>query len=171
MKRLIVMRHAKAERDSASGRDFDRDLTDRGIRDAILMAEVLRRYAIKPDLALVSPALRTTKTFETVAQTLSLVITPLSEQVMFNASAGTLRRLIEDEEDRAETLLVIAHNPGVADLCLQYLKEGGASAATMAKLMMGFPTAGMMVFTLDPAGRPLYDGLFIPSEHGGGAGE
>ncbi len=30
MKRLILFRHAKTERDSDSGRDFDRRLTDRG---------------------------------------------------------------------------------------------------------------------------------------------
>ena len=37
MKTLYVLRHAKTERDSESGRDFDRALTERGWRDAELV--------------------------------------------------------------------------------------------------------------------------------------
>ena len=39
MERLILLRHAKAEVDAASGRDFDRALTERGRRDAALDGE------------------------------------------------------------------------------------------------------------------------------------
>ena len=56
MDRLILMRHGKAERDSKSGEDFDRKLTDRGVRESAAMAANLADLGLVPDIALVSAA-------------------------------------------------------------------------------------------------------------------
>ena len=39
MKRLTLFRHAKTERDSTTGRDFDRRLAERGEREAPRMGD------------------------------------------------------------------------------------------------------------------------------------
>ena len=63
MDRLILMRHGKAERDSKSGEDFDRKLTDRGVRESAAMAANLADLGLVPDIALVSAAQRTRETW------------------------------------------------------------------------------------------------------------
>ncbi|HWW25895.1 MAG TPA: histidine phosphatase family protein, partial [Caulobacter sp.] len=52
MDRLILMRHGKAEQHAASGGDFERALAPRGQNDAALMAKVLAKAGLSPDLAL-----------------------------------------------------------------------------------------------------------------------
>ena len=54
MRRLILLRHAKAENQAASGEDIDRALTARGLADAARMGQVLADAGLQPDLALVS---------------------------------------------------------------------------------------------------------------------
>ena len=71
MHRLILFRHAKAEGRAASGEDFDRDLTERGLRDARLVADALKARGIKADLALVSGARRTRSTWDVVSVNLA----------------------------------------------------------------------------------------------------
>ena len=66
MDRLILMRHAKAERRSASGDDFDRPLTEDGRRDAAMVGLALAKDGLAPTLALVSAAQRTVETWETM---------------------------------------------------------------------------------------------------------
>jgi len=62
--RLILLRHAKAEAEAASGDDFDRPLAARGRREAQAVAEHLAGLGLRPDVAVVSPALRTRETWE-----------------------------------------------------------------------------------------------------------
>ena len=56
MKSLTLFRHAKTERDSTSGRDFDRRLNDRGERDAPKVGQEIRKLGLNYDLVLSSPA-------------------------------------------------------------------------------------------------------------------
>ena len=66
MDRLILMRHAKAERRSASGDDFDRLLTDDGRGDAAMVGLALAKDGLAPTLVLVSAAQRAVETWETM---------------------------------------------------------------------------------------------------------
>jgi len=67
MKRLILMRHGKAERSNVGG-DFERALTERGLADAALMGRLLADEGLTPDRALVSAARRTQQTWNAVPQ-------------------------------------------------------------------------------------------------------
>ena len=57
MKKLLLIRHAKAEKDSV-GKDFDRPLKYPGIQDARFMADHIREAGIIPQLVVTSPALQ-----------------------------------------------------------------------------------------------------------------
>ncbi len=50
MHRLILMRHASAEREPAPGRDRDRPLSAAGRLDAARMGRVLANRGLRPDL-------------------------------------------------------------------------------------------------------------------------
>lgn len=161
MKQLIIMRHAKAEKDSPSGEDFDRRLTPVGRDEARGVALMLRDYGIKPDFALVSGAARTRGTFEQVLMVLGDIPVKYSKDY-YNAGAEALRQAIEAHENDGACLLLIGHNPGVQLLVGDYLFEGAAGAEIIDKVRGGFPTAAAAVFEVDAAGRPVYDGLYQP---------
>jgi phosphohistidine phosphatase len=168
MHRLILMRHAKTERAAVSGLDRDRALTARGTADAALMGRVLAEKTLRPDLALVSPAVRTRQSWDAVQEALGDVEVRI-EPRLYDASPDTIRRLVEDAEDQAGCLLVMAHNPGVHTLALEYLTESAASPAILDRLAGGFPTGAAAVFEVDVAGRCAYDGFLTPKAFGGGA--
>ncbi len=163
MKKLIIMRHAKAEKDAPSGEDFDRELAPRGVEEATGVAQALKSYGIKPDYALVSAAARTRQTFEAVAKVMGDIPALISED-FYNAGSEALRRAVEIHEDDGECILVVAHNPGVQFLVAEYLYEGAAGPDVLDKVRGNYPTATATVFDVDAAGRPVYDGLYLAKD-------
>lgn len=149
MRRLMLLRHAKTETDSASGRDIDRKLDERGVADAGDMARWLSQQPAQPDRVLVSPAIRTRQTWEIVAQAL----TPMPEvreiEALYAANVEQLSGAIHDESDDAATLMLIAHNPGLHELAIS-LSERNTSEA-MRELQNNFPTSAMAIidFNID----------------------
>ncbi len=170
MHRLILMRHAKTERAASSGLDRDRALTPRGREDAALMGRVLAEKGLRPDLVLMSAATRTRQTWDAVHDALGDVEVR-TEPALYNASAQVLRRFVEQAEEQAGCLLVMAHNPGVHQLAFEYLTESAASPGILDRMAGGFPTGAMALFEVDVAGRCVYDGYLTPKEFGGGAEE
>lgn len=163
MQRLILMRHAEAERASGSGRDRDRDLSARGRSDAALMGRALAAKGVRPDLALVSPASRTRQTWELVHDAMGDVQVR-EDDPLYNGSADTLRRHIEAVEDEAGCLLVVAHNPGVHLLAVEYLIESAASPSVLDRMSGGFPPGAAALFTVDVAGRCTFEGFLQPRD-------
>lgn len=170
MQRLILFRHAKAERKAASGEDFDRTLDERGRADAKLMGRVLNDAGLRPDFAWISPSQRTRETWEAASEAFGPVETVFDKK-LYHASSGTMRRMIEDAEGRPGALILVGHNPGLHQLVIELLVEGAAAPSVTARATSRFPTASVAAFDMDAAGRPILDGLYFPSDYGGGAGE
>ena len=160
MKQLVIMRHAKAEKEAESGEDFDRQLTSRGQAEATSVAQALKAYGVKPDFALVSAAARTQGTFAQVAAVLGDIPALVSED-FYNAGSDALRHAIDAHEDDGACVLVVGHNPGIQYLVAEYLFEGAAGPEVVDKVRGNFPTATAAVFEVDAAGRPIYDGLYL----------
>lgn len=168
MHRLIIMRHARADTDPAPGGDRERPLSAAGRAEAALMGRALAERGLRPDLALVSGARRTQETWS-LAQEAFGDADVRTDDGLYNASAAVLRRRIEAAEDEAGCLLVLAHNPGVHDLALEYLSEGAASPAVLERMSGGFPPGAAAVFAVDAAGRATLEGFLTPQMMGGGA--
>ena len=62
--RLMIFRHAKAEKGAPGTRDRDRPLAARGLKDAPRMGAYMAHHALVPRHALVSPARRTRETWD-----------------------------------------------------------------------------------------------------------
>jgi len=168
MKRLILFRHAKTERTSASGEDFDRALTERGKADAALTGRLLRAAGLIPDRVLVSGAKRTQETWTAAGDNLPDAHAKVLDD-LYDAPSTRLYAAAKAEPD-ANTVMVIAHNPGVQSLALELADHATLiDAEVKAKLAEGFPTAAAIVFEFEE-NRTGCLGLFLPSEHGGGAG-
>ena len=149
MRRLILLRHAKTERESPSGRDRDRRLDDRGRTDAPVIGGYLAEHRLVPDLVLVSPAARTRETWELIAATQQPQ--PAVDIIggLYGADASELLQIIRMASGRAddpacETIMVVAHNPGLHELSLELI--GKARPADREALEENLPTSGVAVF-------------------------
>jgi len=139
MKRLILIRHAKSGWDDFSARDFDRDLNDRGRRDAPEMGRRLAGKEPMPDAVLVSTAVR-------ARSTASLMIPETgisSTQVMYLdelylASASDMMKIVRKVPDDVQTLALLAHNPGITELTNRLAKT----------YIHNIPTCGMTTLQL-----------------------
>ena len=163
MQRLILMRHAEAERAAGSGRDRDRVLSSRGRIDAAAMGRALAARGMRPDLAVVSPAARTLQTWDLLHDAFGDVQVRADEP-LYNGGSDILRRFVEAAEDEAGCLMVVAHNPGVHLLAVEYLTESAASPSTLERMTGGFPPGAAAIFSVDPAGRCVLEGYLQPRD-------
>ena len=117
MKRLILFRHAKTERDSDSGRDFDRRLTERGQSDAKRMGEEIRSLGLTVELILSSPAARAVETAQLAG------LPPRFDERIYDAAAGELLYIVQDVDNSISSLMMIGHNPGFERLASRLIGQ------------------------------------------------
>jgi phosphohistidine phosphatase len=163
MQRLILMRHAKAEKTSASGQDRDRPLSDKGRADSAIVGRALAARGMRPDLAFVSPSTRTRQTWDLLHDAFGDVQVR-EPDALYNGSSDTLRRYIEGAEEDAGCLMVVGHNPGVHVLAVEYLIESAASPSILDRMSGGFPPGAAAIFTVDVAGRCVFEGFLQPRD-------
>ncbi len=147
--RLLLLRHAKAEKAEAGELDHKRRLADRGRADAATIGAYIARHSLGPDLALVSTALRTRETWEDVAAELDPVPPVTFEDRLYNATALGIIALIGATARSVHTLMVIGHNPGLHDAARLLIASGDVEARE--RLNEGLPTSGLAV--IDFAGN------------------
>jgi phosphohistidine phosphatase len=126
MRRLLLLRHAKTERDSVTGRDRDRALDARGHDDAAEIGAWLLRQP-RPARTLVSTAVRARETWDLLPAALRAVPTEHRDD-LYGAETGDLLDIIRTVDGDPDTLLIVAHNPGLHELALA-LTGGGDAAA------------------------------------------
>jgi len=152
MHQLLLLRHAKASRDEPDLPDRERPLTARGLRDAAVMRDAMRRLGLIPDLVLVSPARRTLQTLDALEPWDE---TPLIEPVerlylgTWSETLATIRMVAET----VRGVLVIGHNPGLQELATK-LVGPAPDAAAGAK----FPTAALAELAIPGSWRQLGTG-------------
>jgi len=141
MKTLYVLRHAKAERDSDTGKDFDRPLAERGWYDAELVGREARSKGFKIDSVRASPAKRAAETVEAFARGYG-EIEPQWESGIYNALVDRLIEIVQAADDDSDRLLIVGHNPGFEGLVWTLADEG-------ADLVRGgMPTAALAAIEL-----------------------
>lgn len=147
MRRLMLFRHAKTERDAPSGRDQDRRLDARGHEDAATLGDFIARNPPFPDLVLVSTAVRACQTWELAWEAMrDRVPEPVVEHVAELYAAETIQLLHNIRLAAASDpnrLMLVGHNPGLHELALA-LTSGGNQAAR-DELAHNLPTAGLVV--------------------------
>lgn len=139
---LILMRHAKSSWDDPMADDFDRILNGRGRKAAVTMAKWLVEKGYLPDTVLVSSARRTVETWERMAPTMPETATMESSPALYLASPDILLGALKSQ--KAPCVMVIAHNPGIAEFAERILKTAPKHPdfhryPTAATCVMDFP--------------------------------
>jgi phosphohistidine phosphatase len=137
MKKLLLIRHAKAEKETA-GKDIDRPLKYIGIQDATFMAERIKEKAFIPQLIITSPALRTKTTAEIFADTLKLSGIKTNKAI-YEASQQTWLKVITQLPGEYDFVAIVGHNPGVSQI-LTYLTGEAREVHTSTVVIIDFET-------------------------------
>ena len=143
MRRLLLLRHAKAERLQPGGRDQDRVLAQRGRADAKTLGAYLARHAFIPDRAVVSTAARTRETWTLLAAAMGKMPPVSFVERLYDASPDTILRAIKATGADTGTLMVIGHNPGLQVLAATLVASGDIEARE--RLGREFPTSALVV--------------------------
>lgn len=146
MRRLLLMRHGKADRHSAGG-DRERPLTRRGEEDARRVGAYLRDEGMTPDLAVASNARRAKQTLERTLEAFPQHVTHLIENTIYLASVDHLVEVLRQTPDKVATLLAVGHNPGFAELA--YWLAGSGDEGDIALMREKYPTAALAVLDFD----------------------
>ena len=120
LKTLLVIRHAKSSWSFDLLSDFERPLNERGMKDAPAMAKRLLDKKIKIDQFISSPAKRAKTTAGLFAEKYrypkeAIELIP----ALYNALPATFFSVVEEIDDRYDTVAIFSHNPGITEFVNQ----------------------------------------------------
>jgi phosphohistidine phosphatase len=148
MRRLMLLRHAKTEHESPSGRDLDRRLDNRGRRDAAEIGAWIGRHPPFPDSVLVSHAVRARQTWEIAWEGMKRFAPDPVVEILPELYGADSSQLLESIRIASGTepkrLMLIGHNPGMHELALAL--AGGHDPASRRALADNLPTSGLAIF-------------------------
>lgn len=142
MLRLLLLRHAEAIAHSASG-DLERPLTAMGRADAQRMGAYFRKSGLAPDFVLVSPAQRARETFEMIEHELMQKPACATDSSLHAASVSTLQAVLARASREAQTLMIVGHNPGLAQFANMLVGDGASH--DLAQMRNHFPAPCLAV--------------------------
>ncbi|MFE9926096.1 SixA phosphatase family protein [Streptomyces sp. NPDC005774] len=142
--RLVVLRHAKSAWPDGVP-DRDRPLAARGERDAPAAGRAIAQTIGPPDLALCSTAVRARRTWELAAGEWDTPPPVRYEPRLYAVGVPELLGVVREVPAEVGTLLLIGHNPGLADLVLALAGDGVDD--TLDRVGTKFPTSAIAVLS------------------------
>ena len=181
-RRLILVRHAKAEQPATGQADVDRPLTPRGLLDAEVGGRELAGIAV-PDVVLCSPSRRTRQTWRSVLEGLSAGLAEGAQkpqpdvryvQALYEASMFDVVETVRKAAGTASVVVVVGHEPTMSDATTA-LAGPGSDPEAVRQVKSGFPTSGIAVLAVEREWADLAPGdgrleqFVVPRAEGGGS--
>ena len=143
-RRIHLLRHAKSSWDNPALGDFDRPLAPRGVKAAARMAQWIRESDVRPELVLCSSAVRARETLAGVQDALESPRIEI-EDGLYAASGDSLAARLRRLSDDVGVVMLVGHNPGLADLCLMLAQPSTERDRIAEKL----PTGALVTLETD----------------------
>lgn len=164
MKRLILTRHAKSSWDDPLTPDHDRPLNERGKAAAADLGQWLASRGYVPDEVYCSDALRTRKTWSGIAPALPGTAVLELKPALYHAGADVMMAVLRHA--KADTVMIIGHNPGIAEFAAKLVAQAPRNAE-----FQRYPTGATLVadFAVDSWqdlgwGQGVVDDFIVPKE-------
>jgi phosphohistidine phosphatase len=142
MKRLLLLRHAKASRDSADLIDHARPLAPSGIWDAEAMAKRCAKRLRRVDIALCSSSIRTRESLRIFERYLPPSCKIRFDDALYLAEGDVIEIALAALDDRVDVALIVGHEPGLSDLAKSLCRLDGRKGRARS-LAKGFKTASL----------------------------
>ena len=115
MKKLIIVRHSKSSWKDMSLSDFNRPLNGRGKSDGPLMADYLKSKINKIDYLHSSSSVRTFDTSKYFINQIQFGKVEYDDS-LYHSSATSILNMISNYSADYQSVMIIAHNPGLTNL-------------------------------------------------------
>ncbi len=144
MRYLYLLRHAKSLWNDPTLGDFERPLSDRGLRDAQKIARHLQHVKPPIEMVLCSSALRTTQTLDALRSVLKSKTDIFIEDLLYTFDASEVLERVKKVPPDIKCVLVIGHNPAIQNLAFQLTSPG----SLRQKIATKYPTAALAAIEL-----------------------
>ena len=131
---LTLIRHGKAEKDSLSGQDEDRQLKPKGVKQAHFLGTLLATLPTdrRPEVILASPVTRAAETARIIAQLSSIPLEFHPELSTSSTHHDVMELLLTQLTNaRQHRIAIVGHNPTLEELVYSLCKDsrGGVRSA------------------------------------------
>ena len=127
LKRVLLLRHAKS------------DWNDHTV------AAWMRDHRLFPDRVLCSAARRTRETWERMAPALGHEVPVAHRRALYHATRRAILSHLTREDDAANTIAVVGHNPGIAEFAYYYTVFGDEQE--IERIRLNYPTGALAVIS------------------------
>jgi phosphohistidine phosphatase len=126
MKKIILVRHGKAEDETSDFSDFERSLTSKGKVLAKQMAGRLLEKEKSPGVLISSPAFRALETAMIFAGEFRISADKviLNSDLYFKMSYRNLPAILSTIDESSDTVTMFGHNPSFMEIANTLSKEG-----------------------------------------------
>jgi len=125
LKYLLVNRHAKSSWLNFNVSDHDRELNDKGFKDASDMGNRLSQKNISFDLMLTSSATRALTTCQLIALEIDYPIEKIEiNSAIYGSEVEELKNIIKNTDDSVKSLAIFGHNPTFQALSEELYEKG-----------------------------------------------
>jgi phosphohistidine phosphatase len=144
---LIVMRHGKAEA-FGTGDDRQRQLTDKGVRQAKSVARGLESLGLVPDRIACSGADRTRQTLERMLKVFGDKPKVDMRQSLYEGGVQAVLDELQATKTKRKVLMILGHEPTVSISC-QWLATSDSDPERLDLLNLGMSPANLAIFGSD----------------------
>lgn len=144
MKRLILTRHAKSSWDDPTTADHERPLNARGRGAAADLGSWLASRGDIPQEVLCSDAQRTRETWEGIAPAFAEAPGVTLKPALYHAGPDVMLAVLRHAT--ADTVMMIGHNPGIAEFAGRIVAQAPANAE-----FLRYPTGATLVVSFEIA--------------------
>lgn len=141
-RRLILTRHAKSAWDDPTMSDHDRPLNARGRGAAVDLGGWLASRGYQPQEVLCSDALRTRETWEGIAPAFPAPPQVTLKSALYHAGPDVMLAVLRHAT--AETVMMIGHNPGIAEFAARIVAAPSAEPG-----FSRYPTGATLVASFE----------------------
>lgn len=126
MKKLIFIRHAKAEEGNPSISDFERSLTTKGKVTSMLMAGKLKEKDSFNGIIITSPAFRALETAIIFSKVLGIEPDKIimSDKLYYKMNYHYLREILSGINDEVKSVMLFGHNPSFSEITNNLCSRG-----------------------------------------------
>ncbi len=152
MKRLLLLRHAKAVAEDASGLDHERALAPRGCEDATRLGEWIVQQGLIPHFIMSSSSRRTVDTLRLVGSAFGHSPLVMIRRRLYMCHETDYPPLLQEAPSDCELLLVVGHNEGLQEY-LTRLTGTGRAVPTCTLAVVELPISDWPEMTLAVRGK------------------
>ena len=116
MKTLYLLRHAKSSWDNPELKDFERPLSERGLRDVPIMGERFKGRGDKLQCIISSPAVRAKTTAKMFAKAIDFAVDEIaSNPELYFAGTGMFLKAASLLDESCTHAMLVGHNPAITE--------------------------------------------------------